>query len=118
MDISGKAEMHDYLIWDTLMEGFYGYHMGNTAENIAAKYGITREEQDKLALLSHQRAMAAIKNGIFKEEIVPVIIPQRKGDPIVYDTDERPMETSMEKMAKLSPVFKKDGTVTAAMPPV
>jgi acetyl-CoA C-acetyltransferase len=114
MDISGKAEMHDYLIWDTLMEGFYGYHMGNTAENIAAKYGITREDQDKLALLSHQRAMAAIKNGIFKEEIVPVVIPQRKGDPIVYDTDERPMETTMEKMAKLSPVFKKDGTVTAA----
>jgi acetyl-CoA C-acetyltransferase len=113
MDVSGKAEIHDYLIWDGLMEGFYGYHMGNTAENIAAKYGITREEQDKLALLSHQRAMAAIKGGLFKGEIVPVVMPQKKGDPIVFDTDERPMETSLEKMAKLAPAFKKDGTVTA-----
>ncbi len=71
MDISGKAEFYDLLIYDGLMEGFYGYHMGNTAENIAAKYGITREEQDKLALMSHQRAMAAIKSGMFKGEIVP-----------------------------------------------
>lgn len=113
MDISGKAEIYDLLIYDGLMEGFYGYHMGNTAENIAAKYGITREEQDKLALMSHQRALAAIKDGTFKQEIVPVVIPQKKGDPVVFDTDERPMETSLEKLAKLAPTFKKDGTVTA-----
>ena len=113
MDVSGKAEFYDLLIYDGLMEGFYGYHMGMTAENIAAKYGITREEQDKLALMSHQRAMAAIKSGVFKGEIVPVHIPQKKGDPIVFDTDERPMETSLEKLAKLPTAFKKDGTVTA-----
>ena len=113
MDISGKAEFYDLLIYDGLMEGFYGYHMGNTAENIAAKYGITREEQDQMALLSHQRAMAAIKSGVFKEEIAPVIIPQKKGEPVVFDTDERPMETTLEKLAKLPAAFKKDGTVTA-----
>lgn len=113
MDISGKGEMLDLMVFDGLYELYYGYHMGITAENIAAKYGITREEQDKLGVLSHQRAMAAIKNGVFKQEIVPVVIPQKKGDPAVFDTDERPMETSMEKMAKLAPAFKKDGTVTA-----
>ena len=113
MDVSGKAEFYDLLIYDGLMEGFYGYHMGMTAENIAAKYGITREEQDKLAFMSHQRAMAAIKSGKFKDEIVPVLIPQKKGDPLVFDTDERPMETSLEKLAKLPAAFKKDGTVTA-----
>jgi acetyl-CoA C-acetyltransferase len=84
-----------------------------TAENIASRCGITREDQDKLGLMSHQRAMAAIKDGTFKKEIVPVVIPQKKGDPIVFDTDERPMETTLEKMAKLAPAFKKDGTVTA-----
>jgi len=113
MDISGKGEVLDLMVFDGLYELYYGYHMGITAENIAAKYGITREDQDKLGVMSHQRAMAAIKDGTFKKEIVPVVIPQRKGDPIVFDTDERPMETSMEKMAKLAPAFKKDGTVTA-----
>ena len=87
--------------------------MGVTAENIASKYGFTREDQDKLGLMSHQRAMAAIKDGTFKQEIVPVVTPQKKGDPVVFDTDERPMDTSMEKMGKLAPAFKKDGTVTA-----
>ena len=87
--------------------------MGNTAEAIATKYNISREEQDKIGLLSHQRALAAIKAGKFKEEIVPVMIPQRKGDPIAFAIDERPMETSLEKMGALRPAFKKDGTVTA-----
>ena len=113
MSVNAKDEVYDLMVYDGLWEIFGGYHMGNTAENIAAKYHITREEQDKLGLLSHQRALAAIKGGKFKEEIVPVVIPQRKGEPVVFDTDERPMETSLEKMAKLSPAFKKDGTVTA-----
>ncbi|MCX6007726.1 MAG: acetyl-CoA C-acetyltransferase [Chloroflexi bacterium] len=113
MDITGKGEVLDLMVFDGLYELYYGYHMGITAENIAAKYGFTREDQDKLGVMSHQRAMAAIKDGTFKKEIVPVVLPQKKGDPIVFDTDERPMETSMEKMAKLAPAFKKDGTVTA-----
>ena len=113
MDLTGKGEVLDLMVYDGLWELYYGYHMGVTAENIAAKYGITREEQDKLGLMSHQRALAAIKDGTFKQEIVPVVTPQKKGDPVVFDTDERPMETSLEKMAKLAPAFKKDGTVTA-----
>jgi acetyl-CoA C-acetyltransferase len=113
MDISGKGEVLDLMVYDGLYELYYGYHMGVTAENIASKYGFTREEQDKLGLISHQRAMAAIKDGTFKQEIVPVVTPQKKGDPVVFDTDERPMDTSMEKMGKLAPAFKKDGTVTA-----
>jgi len=113
MDVSAKADFYDMMVFDGLWEIFYGYHMGNTAENVAAKYGITREMQDELGLLSHQRARKAITEGIFKKEIVPVVIPQRKGDPVVFDTDERPMDTTLEKMAKLAPAFRKDGTVTA-----
>jgi len=113
MSVNSKDEVLDLMVYDGLWEIFGGYHMGITAENIAAKYNISREEQDKLGLLSHQRACAAIKSGKFREEIVPVVIPQRKGDPIIFDTDERPMETSLDKMAKLNPAFKKDGTVTA-----
>ncbi len=109
----GNAEMVDLVVFDGLYEIFYGYHMGITAENIAARYDISRTAQDELGALSHQRAMAAIAGGLFKNEIVPVVIPQRKGDPIVFDTDERPMETTVEKMAKLRPAFKKDGSVTA-----
>jgi acetyl-CoA C-acetyltransferase len=101
------------MIMDGLFEIFYGYHMGLTAENIAEKYGISRKEQDELGALSHQRARKAIADGTFRDEIVPVIVPQKKGDPIIFDTDERPMDTSVEKMAKLPPAFKKDGTVTA-----
>jgi acetyl-CoA C-acetyltransferase len=103
----------DLMVFDALYEIFYGYHMGITAENIAARYGISREEQDKLSLESHTRARNAMKNGLLKDEIVPVTIPQKKGNPIVFDTDERPMDTSMEKLAKLNTAFKKDGTVTA-----
>jgi len=108
-----NQEMVDLMVFDGLFEIFYGYHMGLTAENIAEKFGISRKEQDELGLLSHQRARAAIKNGIFKEEIVPVVIPQKKGEPIIFDTDERPMDTSLEKMAKLPTAFKQGGTVTA-----
>jgi acetyl-CoA C-acetyltransferase len=108
-----NTEMVDLMVLDGVWEIFYGYHMGLTAENIAAKYGITREEQDMFGLISHQRARNAIKEGWCKPEIVPILIPQKKGDPVVFDTDERPMDTSMEKMAKLGTAFKKDGTVTA-----
>ncbi|HQG25440.1 MAG TPA: acetyl-CoA C-acetyltransferase [Syntrophorhabdus sp.] len=107
------TKMTDLMVLDGVWEIFYGYHMGVTAENIAARYGISRVEQDTFGLISHQRARKAIKEGLFKDEIVPVIIPQKKGDPIVFDTDERPMDTTLEKMAKLAPAFKKDGSVTA-----
>ena len=113
MSVNAKDDIYDLMVYDGLWEIFGGYHMGNTAEAIAAKYKISREEQDKISLISHQRARAAIKAGKFKEEIVPVVVPQGNKEPIVFDTDERPMETSMEKMAKLRPAFKKDGTVTA-----
>jgi len=107
-----NAEMVDGLVHDGLWEIFYDYHMGVTSENIAEKYGITRKEQDELALMSNQRALAAMKNGIFKEEIIPVEIKQKK-ETTLFDTDEHPRETSMEALAKLPPVFKGDGSVTA-----
>jgi acetyl-CoA C-acetyltransferase len=112
MELSGIGEIHDLMVFDGLYEIFYGYHMGLTAENIAAKYDISRREQDELAVLSHQRALSAVENGTFSQEIVPVVIKSRKGDTVV-DRDERPMQTDMDKMAKLRPAFKKDGTVTA-----
>ena len=108
------GQIVDLMVHDGLFEIFNSYHMGFTAENIAAKYGITRQEQDEISLLSHQRARAAIASGAVADEIVPVVIPQKKGDPVVFDIDERPMDTSLEKMAKLPPAFKRDGgTVTA-----
>lgn len=111
---SPYGKITDLVVYDGLYEIFNGYHMGFTAENIAARYGITRNEQDELALLSHQRARAAIASGAVDDEIVPVPIPQKKGDPLSFRTDERPMDTSIEKMAKLAPAFKKEGgTVTA-----
>ena len=110
----GDGTLVDYMIHDGLWEIFNGYHMGITAENIAERWNISREEQDKFALESQLRAEKAIKSGRFKDEIVPVEIPQRKGDPIIVDTDEHPrFGSSLEKMAKLRPAFKKDGTVTA-----
>ena len=112
MEVSGQGNITDLLVFDGLYEIFYGYHMGITAENIAAKYAISREDQDKLSVLSHERARRAIASGLFKKEIVPIPIKTRQGE-ILVDTDERPMETSMEKMARLRPVFTKDGTVTA-----
>jgi len=107
-----NAEMVDGMVYDGLWEIFNDYHMGLTSENIAEKYGITRKEQDEFALMSYQRALAAIRNGIFKEEIVPVEVRQKK-EVKLFDTDEHPRETSMEALAKLPPVFKKDGAVTA-----
>ena len=112
MEVSGKGDVTDLMVFDGLYEIFYGYHMGVTAENIAKLYEISREDQDRLACMSHERAMTAIGNGLFKDEIVPVNVPSRKGD-ILVDTDERPMQTSMEKLAKLRPVFDQNGTVTA-----
>ena len=112
MELTGMGKVHDLMVYDGLYEIFYGYHMGLTAENIVEKYGISREDQDKLALMSHNRALKAIRNGMFKEEIVPVKIKGRKGE-INVDTDERPMETSIEALAKLKPAFRKEGSVTA-----
>jgi acetyl-CoA C-acetyltransferase len=113
MDVGARGEIIDLMVYDGLWEIFYGYHMGNTAEEIARRYGFTRQQQDEIGYLSHLRARKAIAEGLFKDEIVPFPIPQKKGEPLVFDTDERPMDTSMEKMAKLAPAFRKDGTVTA-----
>jgi acetyl-CoA C-acetyltransferase len=109
----GKTDFVDLMIHDGLFEIFNDYHMGVTAENVAEQYGITREEQDRFGLQSQERAKQAIASGRFKDEIVAVPVPQRKGDPKMFDTDEHPRETSLEKMAALKPAFKKDGTVTA-----
>jgi acetyl-CoA C-acetyltransferase len=113
MDVGARGEIIDLMVYDGLWEIFYGYHMGNTAEEIAKRCGITRQQQDEIGYLSHVRARKAIAEGLFKDEIVPFSIPQKKGEPLIFDTDERPMDTSMEKMAKLAPAFRKDGTVTA-----
>ncbi len=109
----GDGQIVDVMIKDGLWCAMNDYHMGITAENIAEKYGITREEQDQFAYESQRKADEAIKNGRFKDEIVPVKIPQKKGDPLVFDTDEHPRLSQPDKLAKLKPAFKKDGTVTA-----
>lgn len=111
----GDTAMVDIMIKDGLTDAFNDVHMGITAENIADQFTITREDQDKLALASQERAAKAIQEGRFKEEIVPVSIPQRKGDPLVFDTDEFPrMDATIESLQKVRPAFKKDGSVTAA----
>lgn len=110
----GNSEMVDEMVYDGLTDVFNQYHMGITAENIAEKYGITREEQDQFSYNSQIKAGKAIADGRFKDEILPIVIPQRKGEPKVVDTDEFPKpDTTLEKLAKLRPAFKKDGTVTA-----
>lgn len=110
----GDGKIVDYMVHDGLTDIFNNYHMGITAENIAEQWNISREEQDQFALQSQLRAEKAIKEGRFKDEIVPVVIPQRKGEPVVVDTDEHPkFGSTIEKLAKLRPAFKKDGTVTA-----
>lgn len=110
----GDNKIVDEMINDGLWDAFNNYHMGITAENIAEKWGITREMQDEFSASSQNKAEAAIKSGRFKDEIVPVVIPQRKGDPVVFDTDEFVrFGTTVDKLAKLKPAFKKDGTVTA-----
>lgn len=102
------------LLWRGMQEYPIGAGMGITAENLAERYGITREEQDEFALLSHRRACQAIEEGRFKDEITPVSVPQRKGEPKIVDTDEHPRpDTSLEKLATLRPAFKEGGTVTA-----
>ncbi|MDD4781312.1 MAG: acetyl-CoA C-acetyltransferase [Tissierellia bacterium] len=110
----GDGQIVDYLIYDGLTDVFNQYHMGITAENVAEKYGITREDQDKFAVRSQNRAEEAQKAGKFKDEIVPIEIHQKKGAPIIIDTDEYPRHGStLDNMKKLKPAFKKDGTVTA-----
>jgi acetyl-CoA C-acetyltransferase len=109
----GSVEFLDTMLRDGLMDAFQGYHMGTTAENIAQKWQITREEQDKFAVASQNKAEAAVKGGRFKDEITPVTIQSRKGD-VVVDTDEYPrFGATVENMAKLRPAFSKEGTVTA-----
>lgn len=110
----GDGKLVDLMIKDGLWEAFNDYHMGITAENIAEQWKITREEQDEFAASSQQKAEKAISTGRFKDEIIPLEIPQRKGDPIIFSQDEHPRTgTTVEKLAKLRPAFKKDGTVTA-----
>lgn len=110
----GHGELLDAVVHDGLWCPFEDKHMGNAAEWIAEAYGVSREEQDQFALESHRRATAAIEAGTFKDEIAPVQVPQRRGDPIVFDTDECPRaDTSLEKLAGLRPVFQEGGTVTA-----
>lgn len=109
----GHNEMVDSMLYDGLVCAMMGYHMGITAENLAEKYQITRQEQDDLALISHQRAIAAIDKQVFADEIVPVSIQTRKGT-VVIDTDEHPRrDISLDKLSAMKPAFKKDGTVTA-----
>lgn len=110
----GHANLVDSMVQDGLWDAFNNYHMGITAENLVEKFGISREEQDAFAAASQQKAVAAIEAGHFQSQITPISIPQRKGDPIVFDTDEQPRaETTLEALSKLKPAFKKDGTVTA-----
>ncbi len=110
----GDDKIVDAMVNDGLWDIYNNYHMGNTGEIIADKFNITREDADQMAMASNQKAAAAIADGKFKEEIIPVEIPQRKGDPIIFDTDEgvRP-ETTMESLGRLRPAFRKDGLVTA-----
>jgi acetyl-CoA C-acetyltransferase len=112
MALTGVEQIHDLLVYDALYEIFYGYHMGVTAENIAKLYSISRQDQDRLACLSHDRALRGIEQGIFADEIAPVTV-QSSGEEIIVDRDERPRATSLEKLARLKPVFSKDGSVTA-----
>ena len=110
----GHAKMIDSMISDGLWDAFNDYHMGITAENLVEQYGLTREEQDAFAAASQRKAVAAIEAGRFADEITPILIPQRKGDPVVFAVDEQPRaETSEASLAKLKPAFKKDGSVTA-----
>jgi len=110
----GHAQIVDTMISDGLWDAFNDYHMGITAENLAEKYSLTREQQDAFAAASQQKAVAAIEAGRFVDEITPILIPQRKGDPLSFATDEQPRAgTTAESLGKLKPAFKKDGSVTA-----
>lgn len=110
----GDGKLLDLMILDGLWDAFNGYHMGNTAENVAEQFEISRKDQDEFACASQQKAEAAIRNGRFKDEIVPIPVPQKKGEPILFDTDEHPrFGATIEALQKLKPAFKPDGTVTA-----
>lgn len=110
----GHAMMDDTLLRDGLTDAFHNYHMGITAENLAERYGISREQQDAFAVESQRKAVAAMEAGRFKDEITPIEVPQRKGDPVRVEADEQPRaQTTFESLAKLRPAFKKEGTVTA-----
>ena len=114
----GHGETIDSMIYDGLWDPYEDYHMGCTGEIVADKHGVTRRQQDEYAVESHRRAIAAIKAGKFKAEILPVPLPQKKGDVVMFDTDEAPREdTSIEALAKLKPAFKEGGTVTAGNAP-
>jgi acetyl-CoA C-acetyltransferase len=114
----GHGKVLDSMITDGLWDAYEDFHMGMTGELVAEKYGITRQRQDAYAVESHRRAIDAIKNGRFQDEIVPISIKQKKGDPILFSTDESPRaDTSLEALAKLRPAFKPDGTVTAGNAP-
>ena len=114
----GHGEAIDSMIWDGLWDAYEDYHMGCTGEVVAEKYAVTRAEQDAFALESHRKAVAAIKAGRFKDEILPVALPQKKGEPLSFSTDESPREdTSLEALARLKPAFKDGGTVTAGNAP-
>ncbi|MEX0951643.1 MAG: acetyl-CoA C-acetyltransferase [Gammaproteobacteria bacterium] len=109
----GDWKLVDSMVYDGLWDIFNNYHMGVTAENIVKKYGISREEQDEFSAASQQKAEAAMKAGKFKDEIIPVEIPQRKGDPVIFENDEFPRHgTTAESLSKLRPAFDKEGTVT------
>ncbi|HZJ94138.1 MAG TPA: acetyl-CoA C-acetyltransferase [Thiopseudomonas sp.] len=110
----GHAQLQDSMIIDGLWDAFNDYHMGITAENLVERYGISREEQDSFAAVSQQKACAALETNRFASEITPVRIPQRKGDPLVFECDEQPRAgTTADSLSKLRPAFKKDGSVTA-----
>jgi acetyl-CoA C-acetyltransferase len=114
----GNGEVVDSMIHDGLWDVYSDFHQGCTGEIVAEKYGVTRGEQDEYALASHRKAIAAIKAGKFKDEIVPVPVPQKKGEPVLFATDEPPREdTSLEALARLKPAFKEGGTVTAGNSP-
>jgi acetyl-CoA C-acetyltransferase len=116
----GNGVLVDSMVNDGLWDKYNDYHMGNTGENVADKYNVTREQQDEYAASSHKRAIAAIKSGRFRDEITPVQLPPKKkgGEPVIFDTDEGPREdTSAETLRKLKAAFKKDGTVTAGNAP-
>ena len=114
----GHGKVLDSMITDGLWDAYEDFHMGMTGELVAEKYGITRQRQDAYAVESHRRAIDAIRNGRFEDEIVPIAIKQKKGDPIQFSTDESPRaDTSLEALAKLRPAFKPDGTVTAGNAP-
>jgi acetyl-CoA C-acetyltransferase len=110
----GNGKLLDSMVHDGLWDVYNNYHMGNTGELVSEKYNVSRQDQDEFAAESQRKAADAVERGEFRDEIVPVSVPQRKGDPIVFDTDEGPRAgTTVEKLGKLKPAFKKDGTVTA-----